>query len=60
MPLGFIAGGLLFLYNFSQRKEGVYMDSYDNDGLLLAMDDDLFPIEAEKPKESDRNHVALF
>lgn len=23
------------------------MESYDNDGLLLAMDDDLFPIETE-------------
>lgn len=36
------------------------MDSYDNDGLLLAMDDDLFPLEEEPQKESDKNHVALF
>ncbi len=28
------------------------MDSYDNDGLLLAMDDDLFPVDdtAEAPE----------
>lgn len=30
------------------------MDSYDNDGLLLAMDDDLFPRDQEEPEESDR------
>ena len=29
------------------------MDSYDNDNLLLMLDDDLFPTEAE-PKVSDR------
>ena len=60
MTFWFLANRHIFLYNFSQRKEGVYMDSYDNDGLLLAMDDDLFPLETEKPEESDRNHVALF
>lgn len=30
------------------------MESYDNDGLLLMMDDDLFIPEPEEPKESDK------
>lgn len=35
------------------QKEGAKMDSYDNDDLLMIMDDDLFPCEDE-PKESER------
>ena len=47
MPLGFIAGGLLFLYNFWQ-KEGAGMESHDlGDILLMLLDDDLFPQGAE-------------
>lgn len=30
------------------------MDSYDNDGLLLVMDDDLFPRDHEEPPESEK------
>ena len=29
------------------------MDSYDNDGYLMLMDDDLFPVEDEEGEESD-------
>ena len=29
------------------------MDSYDNDGLLLFLDDDLFPVEDDEPCGSD-------
>lgn len=34
----------LFFYTFLQ-KGGAEMDGYDNDELLLLLDDDLFPIE---------------
>lgn len=30
------------------------MESYDNDGLLLIMDDDLFPRDCEEPPKSDK------
>ena len=30
------------------------MDSYDNDNLLMIMDDDLFIQDQEEPEESDR------
>lgn len=36
----------LFFIQFYQRKERE-MDSYDNDEILLMLDDDLFPIEEE-------------
>ena len=43
----------LFCYHFPQ-KEGVEMESYDNDGLLLFLDDDLFPVEPEEDERVDR------
>ncbi len=42
-----------FLLPFFQ-KEGVEMESYDNDGLLLFLDDDLFPVEQEEGDRVDR------
>ena len=42
-PVGIIASGLLFLYNFI-RKEAIPLD---NDELLMLLDDDLFTNEEE-------------
>jgi hypothetical protein len=30
------------------------MEGYDNDALLLLLDDDLFPCDDEQPERSDR------
>lgn len=35
------------------------MDSYDNDGLLLFLDDDLFPAEDDEPCGSDSTTTPL-
>lgn len=37
-------GRALFLLSFFQ-KVGEFMDGYDNDELLMLLDDDLFPAE---------------
>lgn len=49
---GEIASGFLFLYNFS-RKEGATMDSYDNDGIMMMLDDDLFFLDQEDQSEAE-------
>lgn len=33
------------------------MDSYDNEWVMLLLDDDLFPIDAESQKESEEIRV---
>ena len=43
-----MVGRSLFLYPYRQ-KEGVHMDSYDNDIILMLLDDDLFPVEDDVP-----------
>jgi hypothetical protein len=58
LPSGFIVRGLLFLYNHTE-KEGVKMGSFECEDLLLLLDDDLFPIEAEQTKESEANSVEV-
>ena len=42
----------IFLYNYS-KKEVKNMEGYDNDMLLLMLDDDLFPY-GEEPGESEK------
>ena len=44
-----VIGGL-FLYNFAIRKERNRMEGYDNDALLLMLDDDLFPYGEDTPE----------
>ena len=50
MPAGFIAERAFFCYLFSNERRDRSMDGYDNDTLLLFLDDDLFPKE-EEPNE---------
>ena len=45
--------GGFFLYNFTMK--GVKnMEGYDNDSLLLMLDDDLFPVDDDSKGESDK------
>ena len=47
-----VIGGF-FLYNYTMK--GVKnMEGYDNDSLLLLLDDDLFPVGEEQEKESEK------
>ena len=48
-----LVNGGFFLYNFTMK--GVKnMEGYDNDSLLLMLDDDLFPVDEESKGESEK------
>lgn len=47
MPFRLLAGGLLFLYHFT-RKKVPEVEGYDNDIILLLLDDDLFWIPEDE------------
>ena len=42
-----------FYIKYICQKEGESMESYDNDGLILLLDDDLFPC-SEETEESEK------
>lgn len=41
-------GRASFFISFFQKERDSIMDSYDNDMLILLLDDDLFPVEQEE------------